>query len=217
MDLKNHAKGLKEKGIDLDKPGGGAVGRLQVEGTFLFAPVAFERYQSSGKGTPALMFRMVVLEGEYAGNVIDVDMYLVGEMFDLGTFALCMGHPEEPFNEKDDAAIEAMITQYYTAIIGKVMAEQYNGKTNYKVKYWSKAPPDKRTQEFAEQDGPQGIFNAAVDGWNNYLEWRAKNPRKAPGSANGQGGGQPNGRATVSRSSASGGDDIPENDADIPF
>lgn len=192
MDLAKHAAANKEKGIDLEKEGGNKSIFPTLKKPLknaIFSPVAFERYETSGKGTPALMIRFVVLDGEEIGKTIDADLYLTGNMLDLGNLALSIGAPEEPFDENDDEAISTIITKYYPTVRASAIDEPYEGKSRLKLKYFGKAPADKRSDEFVEQDAQKEAFNNAADEWDGYLEWRAKNPRKAPGSGGGSGGG----------------------------
>jgi len=218
MDLRQHAKELKDKGIDLDKPGGGGSNRLTKPlNNGIFSPVAFERYESSGKGTPALMIRFVVLDGPEIGKVIDADIYLTGNMYDLGSLALSLGAPEEPFDENDDEAIQKILTDYYPTVRASAVVETYEGKDRLKLKFFGRAAPDKRSAEFVEQDAQKEAFNTACDGWEKYIEWRANNPRKTPGSSPASNKERPNtaSRNTGNRSGSNAGGQDP--DDDIPF
>lgn len=195
--------------------GGGGPDRLREEGKFLLGVVGWEFFKSSGKGTPGVMIRFVVLEGPRTGAIIDVDFWLTDKARQsLGALALANNH-EDPFDDESNEGLEQVFpADVANAVQGTVKAETYNKQdgtvgTSYKVAFFNKYKGAKKEEEW------KPIMEEALVGWDKYGEWRQKNPRKAPGSGGGSGGGGGGGQtAAAQRQNAPAGQ--VDND-DIPF
>lgn len=178
--------------------------RIAEKVKFLAAPVGFERYESSGKGTPAIMIRYVCVavlsrwdgkkwendSNDYdslIGHIIDKDYWLSGKMGDLCDMALAHGW-EEPFDENDDDQLERIIQNGLGVIVITTKNDPYDGKDKWIAAFFNK--PRAGTEEDPEWEA---IIAKGVEGFNKYFAWREKNPRRKPGeepkAAKGGGGG----------------------------
>lgn len=200
----------KEKGWD-SGDGGDRLPRLEMEVKgFIAAPVGYERFESSGKGTPGLMIRFVVLEeprgwreedGDIVGCIVDKDFWLTGNMGDLADLAIAMGW-DEPFDEKVDAEVDRMLQNGLGACRITTKADTYVERTRYIPAYFNRCT----TYEVA-QDGWEELIDAGVADFDKYMEWRAKNPRKKPGEQTASGGQTRGGGAPRSQGARGGGGD----------
>ena len=180
IDPKDHKKALKEKGIDIDADPKRS-GRLTIPGTFLMAVCGWEFYNSSSKGTPGLMLRVVVVEGPQSGEILDVDLWFSGSMSSLCEFLLSHGH-EEPFDPEDKKKMDDLFARVTQDRLFKGVCKEehseWNGKTQTKIilRYWYKA----KTAPTKEQNE---IRNKGMDSWDAYCRWRASNPRPVAGGS----------------------------------
>jgi hypothetical protein len=178
IDPKARAKERKDKGYSDDGP---STSFLRATGKFTMAGCGFERFNSSAKGTPGIMIRLVVVEGDHAGDVLDRDFWLTqNALFQLADFALAFGF-EEPFDEKSDDDIEKIMTSGLGVVVVKVQAEGYakndgSAGTKYNAAFFS-------PYKGAAKDSWQEHIQAGEKSFNGYLKWRTNNPRATPGQA----------------------------------
>jgi len=178
IDPKARAKERKDKGYSDDGP---STSFLRATGKFTMAAVGIERFNSSAKGTPGLMIRLVVVEGDHAGDVLDRDFWLTqNALFQLADFALAFGF-EEPFDEKSDDDIEKIITSGLGVVTVKVQAEGYtksdgSAGTKYNADFFSRYAGEAK-------DSWKEYLDSGEKSFNGYLRWRANTPRATPGQA----------------------------------
>lgn len=238
VDPKARAQERKDNGWG-DGDRGEKIPRVDAKVKALFAACGTERYESSGKGTPALMVRFICVDDPSAekekrasevGHILDVDFWLTPKALGaLADLALAFGW-EEPFDENDDDHIDAILQNGSGAIWITTKNEPYNDKDRFKAAYYSKYAHAEPNADWEE------IIDRGVVSWEDYLAMRAKFPRKAPGtgggsSSGGGGGGNQSGggsgggerrRAGSGGGGSSGGggrEDTPPYtpDDDIPF
>jgi len=184
VDPRARAKERAEKGYSDDGP---STTFLRATGKFPMAVAGWERFNSSQKGTPGLMVRLVAVEGEHAGDVMDRDFWLTqNALFQLADFALAFGY-EEPFNEHDDDDLERVITHGLGVIVVTVQAEGYtkndgSAGTRYNAAFFGKYKGQKK-------DSWGEHIKAGEKSFEGYLRWRENNPRGSGGGGSRRGGG----------------------------
>lgn len=181
IDPKKYKDELKSKGIDPDGERAPKFPRLTATGRYRMAVVGWEFFKSASKGTRGLMIRTVVLSGEHAGKILDTDIWLTGKYQSLLDLFLAHGF-EEPFEETDDNVINEIVDKITQnkAFTGTVQSEQYEAKgetrTKYSIRFWGKASG-------AISKSEQDSMDAGLSSWDDYIDYRSKNPRPAPGTA----------------------------------
>lgn len=179
IDPRQRKKKLEEEGRSLEDNAGG--GRINEECDIIGVCVGFERFESSGKGTPGIMVRFVSVEGPHAGKVTDRNFWLsekaVEQFIDLG---LCFGY-EEPWDPDDDDHVEKVLTDAPLKAVKVIIKgkEGLDGKTRYEPAFFRKL----RSGGEELKDAWTKHIEAGEKSWDAYLKWRESNPRPAPGSA----------------------------------
>ncbi len=203
IDPKKRAKEREEKGWSDDGP---STSFCRTEGKFPMAVAGWERFRSSAKGTPGIMFRLVVVEGEHAGEVVDRNFWLTeNALGQLADFALAFGY-EEPFDENNDDDMDRVVTHGTGVVLGTVKGEGYqkpdgSAGTRYEARFFGRYKGQKKVAW--DQYIKQG-----EDSFVRYLKWREANPRPLPGSA-------PQQRRPAQAQQGGGG--YATDDGDIPF
>jgi len=142
------------------------------------AVVGWEHFESSRKGTPGIMVRFVALSGPDVGKVTERNFWLTdAATAQFADFLLALGH-EEPLDPYNNEHLEVAFA--HGAVMMDIKGEEYQDKNgNPKMSY--------RPAWFGEFTGKgekswNKVLEGAEEGWNNYVGWRANNPRKAAGS-----------------------------------
>lgn len=213
IDPKKRAEERKEKGWSDDGPG---TTFLRTAGKFSMMCVGWEYFQSSGKGTSGLMVRLVVVEGEHAGEVIDRNFWLTPNALDmLADFAGAFGYME-PFDEKDSDAIDKVTSRDFPPRLGvirvTVQAEGYtkndgSAGTRYEPKFFGPYKGEKK-------DSWDTYYNGGISSFEAYLAYRERNPRVLPGQQRMGGGGYQGQEATGGYQEPG---TLPLSEDDIPF
>jgi len=149
------------------------------------AVVGFERYRSSGKGTPGILVRFVTLNGPEPGKAAERTFWdtpnAIGQFLD---FVLALGHTE-PFDHTNDDVLNGIFTK--NAVNCSIQGEGWvdrdgNERTTYRPAFFSvfKGKPASSWNPLVEK---------GEEGWDRYVKWRTNNPRPEPGSGGGGGGG----------------------------
>jgi len=215
-DPKKRKEQLKNEGRDLEDSGGG---RIEEECDIIGVVVGFERFESSGKGTPGIMVRFVAVEGPHAGKCSDRNFWLsekaVDQFIDLG---LCFGY-EEPWDPDDDDHVEKVLTDAPLKAVKVVIKgkEGNDGKTRFEPTFFRKL----RSGADAIKKEWEAPIAAGEKSWDGYLKWRENNPRPAPGAAPTGGGGGQRRAASTGGGGGGGGQEQEQgyqgDDNDIPF
>lgn len=149
------------------------------------AVVGWEHYNSSKKGTPGLLVRFVLLEGQDAGKAAERTFWkTAAAIAQFSDFALAIGY-EEPFDPDNDDHLEAMFAK---GVVGLDIKEETYTKRNGDEATaarpeWFYVVPGKGKKEWNK------LVEAGQKDWERYVAWRANNPRPEPGTGGGGGGG----------------------------
>lgn len=218
IDPKKRKQEREEKGWSDDGP---STNFLRTEGKMPMAVGGWERFKSSQKGTPGIMIRLVVVEGQHAGSVIDRNFWLTEKALEqLADFALAFGY-EEPFDEHSDDALEKIVCNGTGVVMGTVKGEHYqkddgSAGVRYEAKFFGPYRGTKK-ESWAE------YVKLGEDSFARYGQWRANNPRALPGQGGGGRGGQQGGQQQGgqqgghSSNEGQGGSYAPVNNDDVPF
>ena len=143
--------------------------------------VGWEHFESSRKGTPGIMVRLVAVTGPDVGKITERNFWLTdAATAQFADFLLSLGH-EEPLDPYNNDHLEVAFS--HGAVMMDIKGEDYTDKDgNTKTSY--------RPAWFGEFTGKgekswNKVLEDAEEGWNHYIAWRKTKPRPAAGSGGG--------------------------------